>query len=37
MEAGVLNKPATPGVQSKQQMGRVARAGEAVDSMLRRW
>lgn len=37
MEAGVLNKSATPGMQSKQQMGRVARAREAVDNMLKRW
>lgn len=37
VDAGVLNKSTNPGTQSKQQIGRVARAREAADKMLKRW
>lgn len=37
VDAAALNKSTNPGSQSKQQIGRVARAREAVDSMLKRW
>lgn len=37
MDAAALNKSTNPGSQSKQQIGRVARAREAVDNMLKRW
>lgn len=37
VDAAALNKSTSPGKQSKQQIGRVARAREAVDNMLKRW
>lgn len=37
VDAAALNKSTNPGSQSKQQIGRVARAREAVDNMLKRW
>lgn len=37
VDAAALNKSTNPGAQSKQQIGRVARAREAVDNMLKRW
>lgn len=37
VDAAVLHKSTNPGKQTKQQIGRVTRAREAVDSMLKRW